>query len=382
MAHDRGQSRQSLYREADQTVEAVEGTVAQARIERTSAATRRAAGRGQRARNEAETCRRDPSRRAARVRHHRSSRWGRPGSGPAVVAGHDGAETESSWGGRPSRPARRPARYSRCSTRRFGLGETGHRRRDSFRRRPILMVVEPERLCWPTGRLVEASDGVTRAEEFARFLAIEAVVHDDGSELGRGVKLERARRRAAGLPNLDDSRTLPDAPRRSAARQEPLDRHRGRTASDASSVPVALADLGESAGPSTASPCSSTGGADEGPVSPTRGPTRRGVVARRPAASASRAPATRPMSPNRAVDHVADETEHRPAQGRRPSPPGAGLATVHRQRGARRGDHALGGGRDMAGGWTRCLGRKGRDRRSPADRSSRISLHQISNYLE
>src|SRR5947207_10771786 len=33
MAHDREQSRQSLYREADQVVEAVDGTVAQARIE-------------------------------------------------------------------------------------------------------------------------------------------------------------------------------------------------------------------------------------------------------------------------------------------------------------------------------------------------------------
>jgi hypothetical protein len=31
------------------------------------------------------------------------------------------------------------------------------------------MVVEPESLCWLTGRLVEARDGVTWAEEFARF---------------------------------------------------------------------------------------------------------------------------------------------------------------------------------------------------------------------
>jgi hypothetical protein len=67
------------------------------------------------------------------------------------------------------------------------------------------MVVEPESLCWLTGRLVEARDGVTWAEEFARFPALEAVVRDDGSGLGKGVKLERARRRAAGLPDLDDS---------------------------------------------------------------------------------------------------------------------------------------------------------------------------------
>ncbi len=67
------------------------------------------------------------------------------------------------------------------------------------------MVVEPESLCWLTGRMVKARDGVTWAEEFARFPALEAVVRDDGSGLGKGVKIERARRLAAGLPDLDDS---------------------------------------------------------------------------------------------------------------------------------------------------------------------------------
>src|SRR3954447_21491430 len=67
------------------------------------------------------------------------------------------------------------------------------------------MVVEPESLCWLTGRMVEARDGATWAEEFSLFPALEAVVRDDGSGLGKGVKLERARRRAAGRPDLDDS---------------------------------------------------------------------------------------------------------------------------------------------------------------------------------
>jgi hypothetical protein len=67
------------------------------------------------------------------------------------------------------------------------------------------MVVEPESLCWMTGRMVPARDGATWAEEFARFPALQSVVRDDGTGLGRGVKLERTRRRAAGLPDLDET---------------------------------------------------------------------------------------------------------------------------------------------------------------------------------
>jgi hypothetical protein len=67
------------------------------------------------------------------------------------------------------------------------------------------MVVEPESLCWMTGRMVMARDGVTWAEEFARLPELKSVVRDDGTGLGKGVKLERARRRAADLPDLDDT---------------------------------------------------------------------------------------------------------------------------------------------------------------------------------
>src|SRR5438874_10761962 len=67
------------------------------------------------------------------------------------------------------------------------------------------MVVEPESLCWLTGRMVKARDGVTWAQEFARFPALKAVVRDDGSGLGKGIKLERARRRENHLPDLDDT---------------------------------------------------------------------------------------------------------------------------------------------------------------------------------
>jgi hypothetical protein len=74
-----------------------------------------------------------------------------------------------------------------------------------FGRKPALMVVEPESLCWITGRIAEARDGLTWAGEFARLPALRAVVRDDGSGLGKGLRLENARRRAAGLPELDDT---------------------------------------------------------------------------------------------------------------------------------------------------------------------------------
>src|SRR4051794_19227247 len=67
------------------------------------------------------------------------------------------------------------------------------------------MVVEPESLCWLTGRMVKARDGATWAEESARFPALKAVVRDDGTGLGKGVRLECARRRAEGQPDLDDT---------------------------------------------------------------------------------------------------------------------------------------------------------------------------------
>ena len=70
------------------------------------------------------------------------------------------------------------------------------------------MVVELESLCGLTGRMVKARDGVTGAQEFARFPALKAVVRDDGSGLGKGFKGERARRRATGPSDIDDTRDI------------------------------------------------------------------------------------------------------------------------------------------------------------------------------
>ena len=67
------------------------------------------------------------------------------------------------------------------------------------------MLVEPETLCWLTGRMVPARDGATWAEEFARLPALKSVVRDDGTGLGKGLRMDCARGRAARLGDLDDS---------------------------------------------------------------------------------------------------------------------------------------------------------------------------------
>src|SRR4051795_2377169 len=71
-----------------------------------------------------------------------------------------------------------------------------------FGRKPALMVVEPESLCWITGRMAQARDGVTWAGEFARLPGLKAVVRDDGTGLGKGVRLDNARRRDARPPEF------------------------------------------------------------------------------------------------------------------------------------------------------------------------------------
>lgn len=51
------------------------------------------------------------------------------------------------------------------------------------------MMVEPESFCWLSGRLVEHRDGVTWAEEFRGYPALEYLVSDAGTGLAKGVRL-------------------------------------------------------------------------------------------------------------------------------------------------------------------------------------------------
>ena len=67
------------------------------------------------------------------------------------------------------------------------------------------MVVEPQSLCWIAGTKVPARDGPTWAEQFARLPNLRAVVRDDGSGLGKGLKLDNARRRDAGGSEVEQT---------------------------------------------------------------------------------------------------------------------------------------------------------------------------------
>ena len=209
MAQDREQSRQSLYREAEQVANAVDGAAAQARIDelQQQLAERQAEIQALQERlKHAVEITPDKQHEFATVAQAEGVSLSVARRLLRVVAGSEPTPSVPTLG-RATLEAGKHAGELARGARRGGpaQGQTGHRRRDFFGRKPVLMVVEPESLCWLTGRMVKARDGVTWAEEFARFPALKAVVRDDGSGLGKGVKLERARRRAADLPDLDDS---------------------------------------------------------------------------------------------------------------------------------------------------------------------------------
>jgi len=69
---------------------------------------------------------------------------------------------------------------------------------------PVLMVVEPESLCWINGRLTESVRGSAWAEEFRRLPALEQVTRDGGKSLANGVAAVNAQRQEQGQPAVAD----------------------------------------------------------------------------------------------------------------------------------------------------------------------------------
>jgi hypothetical protein len=77
---------------------------------------------------------------------------------------------------------------------------------------PVLMVVEPESLCWVSGRLIQTLSGQAWAEEFRQLPALEQVTRDGGSALAKGVATVNQERQeqgqAAAADSLDHFHTL------------------------------------------------------------------------------------------------------------------------------------------------------------------------------
>ena len=76
---------------------------------------------------------------------------------------------------------------------------------EMFVSQPVLMVVEPESLCWVTGRKLDGPvTGAAWTEEFGKLRALEQVTRDAGVCLGRGLADLNAKRLARGRKAIPD----------------------------------------------------------------------------------------------------------------------------------------------------------------------------------
>jgi hypothetical protein len=68
----------------------------------------------------------------------------------------------------------------------------------------VLMTVEPESLCWLSGRLSAEVSGEAWAQELAPWPQLEQVTRDGGTGLAKGVQLVNAQRQGQGQPAVAD----------------------------------------------------------------------------------------------------------------------------------------------------------------------------------
>lgn len=69
---------------------------------------------------------------------------------------------------------------------------------------PVLMVVEPESLCWMSGRLSDEVSGQAWQEQFVQLPNVEQVTRDGGKGLEKGVALVNAQRQEQGQQPIVD----------------------------------------------------------------------------------------------------------------------------------------------------------------------------------
>jgi hypothetical protein len=73
-------------------------------------------------------------------------------------------------------------------------------------RKPILMTIEQNSMCWLGGHLAEARDGETWSKELREFTAAEQLTTDGAKGLRKGLAAVNAQRQQAGLPPVPEQR--------------------------------------------------------------------------------------------------------------------------------------------------------------------------------
>jgi hypothetical protein len=208
-ARQRGRSRQALYREADHALAAVEGAAAQQRLaalrQQLADTQDRLRQLQQRLAGSVEVTPDKQAEFAATAQAQGVSL----AQAHALLAVLLGPATPSRAAlGRLARDAGRAAgpilevldEHSRGRARQVAADEI------FSGRKPILMTLEQDSLCWLGGRLADNRDGDSWAQELAPLTAAEQVTSDGGQGLRAGLAQVNRQRRRAGLPAVANQR--------------------------------------------------------------------------------------------------------------------------------------------------------------------------------
>jgi hypothetical protein len=207
LADARRVCRQALYRETAKALDAVEGTASQRRLDKLAQAVaqqrRRVTALEQRL---AGTVRVDADKQAEFAAVAQAEGLSLPGARRllAVFLGDDAPSVAQL--GRFTRAAARRATAllavldgaSRPLVRQAAADEI------FAGRKPMLMLVEQESLCWVSGRLAERRDGATWAEELRHLPALVQLTRDDGTGLEKGLAQSNGARRRDGQRPVAD----------------------------------------------------------------------------------------------------------------------------------------------------------------------------------
>lgn len=208
-ARQQGRPRQTLYREADQALQALDGSATQAHL---AALTQQLADSQQRLQHSQERLRqtievrRDQQAQFAATAQAIGVSLSQARTLLAVLLGP--ATPAVATLGRLAHDAGRQAAAvlevldaaSRTHARQIAADEI------FSGRRPILMMLEQDSLCWLGGRLATHCDGDTWAAAFSTLAAAEQLTADGGMGMRRGLEQVNRQRRQAGLAAVRSQR--------------------------------------------------------------------------------------------------------------------------------------------------------------------------------